>query len=77
MQPNLNQNKKLHIQRHREASLRSFVMSFFISCSLYTISDDLRNFLWIEKECALAHSRAERGRLRHVSASRECASLAR
>ena len=30
-----------------------------------------------KKECALAHSRAERGRLRHVSASRECASLAR
>ena len=30
-----------------------------------------------EKECAFAHSRAERGRLRHVSASRECASLAR
>ena len=27
-----------------------------------------------KKECALAHSRAERGRLRHVSASRECAS---
>ena len=27
-----------------------------------------------EKECALAHSRAERGRLRYVSASRECAS---
>ena len=27
-----------------------------------------------EKECALAHSRAERGRLRHVSASRECVS---
>ena len=26
-----------------------------------------------KKECALAHSRAERGRLRHVSASRECA----
>ena len=29
-----------------------------------------------EKECALAHSRAERGRLRHASVSRECASLA-
>jgi len=28
-----------------------------------------------KKECALAHSRAERGRLRHISASRECASL--
>ena len=27
-----------------------------------------------KKECALAHSRAERGRLRHVSSSRECAS---
>ena len=31
----------------------------------------------LKKECALAHSRAERGRLRHVSSSRECASLAR
>ena len=29
-----------------------------------------------EKECALAHSRAERGRLRQTSSSRECASLA-
>ena len=29
------------------------------------------------KKCTLAHSHAERGRLRHVSASRECASLAR
>ena len=29
---------------------------------------------YYKKECALAHSRAERGRLRHVSASRECAS---
>ena len=28
----------------------------------------------IKKECALAHSRAERGRLRHISSSRECAS---
>jgi hypothetical protein len=28
--------------------------------------------LFYEKECALAHSCAERGRLRHVSASREC-----
>ena len=27
-----------------------------------------------KKECALAHSRAERGRLRHISSSRECAS---
>ena len=30
--------------------------------------------IFSKKECALAHSRAERGRLRHVSASRECAS---
>ena len=29
-----------------------------------------------KKECALAHSRAERGRLRQTSSSRECASLA-
>jgi len=28
--------------------------------------------LFYEKECALAHSRAERGRLRHNSSSREC-----
>ena len=27
-----------------------------------------------KKECALAHSRAERGRLRHISSLRECAS---
>ena len=30
--------------------------------------------IFSKKECALAHSRAERGRLRHVPASRECAS---
>ena len=30
-----------------------------------------------KKECALAHSRAERGRLRQSTSSRECASLAR
>lgn len=28
----------------------------------------------LNKECALAHSRAERGRLRHTTSSRECAS---
>ena len=39
------QNKKLHKQRHGESNIRSFVMSFFISSLLYTISDDLRNFL--------------------------------
>ena len=39
-----------------------------------------RKFLVIpyyKKECALAHSRAERGRLRHSSSSCECASPAR
>ena len=42
----------------------------------YLISDNLfcLPFCETKKECALAHSRAERGRLRHVSASRECAS---
>ena len=30
--------------------------------------------VYFEKECALAHSRAERGRLQHISSSRECAS---
>ena len=39
------QNKKRHKQRHGESNIRSFVMSFFISSLLYTISDDLRNFL--------------------------------
>ena len=38
-------HKKLHKQRHGESNIRSFVMSFFISSLLYTISDDLRNFL--------------------------------
>ena len=38
-------HKKRHKQRHGESSIRSFVMSFFISSLLYTISDDLRNFL--------------------------------
>ena len=42
-----------------------------------------RDFTWIRsiffptflsKECAKAHSRTERGRLRHISASRKCAS---
>ena len=33
-----------------------------------------RNFLSYKKECALAHSHAECGRLRHISSSRECAS---
>ena len=38
--------------------------------------------LWLvvrvnKKECASAHSRAERGRSRRSSSSRECASLAR
>ena len=37
--------QKLHKQRHGESNIRSFVMSFFISSLLYTISDDLRNFL--------------------------------
>ncbi len=31
----------------------------------------------VKKECALAHSRASRGRLRQSTSSRECASLAR
>ena len=31
-------------------------------------------FPMTEKECGLAHSRAERGRLRHISSSRECTS---
>ena len=38
-------HKKRHKQRHGESNIRSFVMSFFISSLLYTISDDLRNFL--------------------------------
>ena len=38
-------HKKLHKQRHGESNIRSFVMSFFISSLLYTISDHLRNFL--------------------------------
>ena len=38
-------HKKLHKQRHGESNICSFVMSFFISSLLYTISDDLRNFL--------------------------------
>ena len=42
--------------------------------SFYQEFDGSRTFLLYEKECALAHSRAERGRLRHISSSRECAS---
>ena len=38
-------HKKRHKQRHGESNILSFVMSFFISSLLYTISDDLRNFL--------------------------------
>ena len=38
-------HKKRHKQRHGESNIRSFGMSFFISSLLYTISDDLRNFL--------------------------------
>ena len=38
-------HKKRHKQRHGESNIRSFVMSFFISSLLYTLSDDLRNFL--------------------------------
>ena len=42
--------------------------------SFYQEFDGSRTFLLYEKECVLAHSRAERGRLRHISSSRECAS---
>ena len=37
----------------------------------------LNSYLLKSKECALAHSRAERGRLRLSSSSRECASCRR
>ena len=42
--------------------------------SFYQEFDGSRTFLLYKKECALAHSRAERGRLRHISSLRECAS---
>ena len=41
----------------------SWMHSFFVISKCY-----------LKKECALAHSRAERGRLRHISSSRERAS---
>ena len=46
----------------------------------YDIFRQLRDNLQImvmNKECALAHSRNQRGRLRHISSSRECASCRR
>ena len=46
-------NKKLHNQNHREASLRSFVMSFFIHQSLYTIFYDLEISYKVKKSIAI------------------------
>ena len=59
--------------------------SFFLSGSkkniLFSVYNTFRKFLHDftenKKECASAHSRAERGRLRHSSSSCECASPAR
>ena len=55
-------------------NLSSVCHARLCAVSFYQEFDGSRTFLLYEKECALAHSRAERGRLRHISSSRECAS---
>ena len=51
-------------------SVRYFSRYFYVIWNFSKISH-------YKKECALAHSRASRGRLRQSTSSRECASLAR
>ena len=69
--PNLPRTDNTHNQRHRH-NCRTYH-----SLSADPVFSSVLSFpkrVSYEKECALAHSRAERGRLRHVSSSRECAS---
>ena len=53
--------------KHINIKYNTSVYHMFIAINIYNN----------KKECALAHSRASRGRLRQSTASRECASLAR
>ena len=55
-------------------NLSSVCHARLCAVSFYQEFDGSRTFLLYKKECAKAHSRAERGRLRHISSSRECAS---